>query len=102
MIYMHNRVVTINSLGKTPDLTPEFCEALGRAIMWGLPDPTTGSEDTVDNVHVCLQSKDVYLRFSNISPDLLSGLVIEPMTKEETRLVMGVVQHHGGSWSLNT
>ena len=100
MIYMHNRVVTINSLGKTPDLTPEFCDALGRAIMWGLPDPTSAREDTVDNVHVCLQSKDVLLRFSTVTSD--PCISIMPMTKDQTRLVMGVVQHHDGSWSLNT
>lgn len=113
MIYMHNRIVSINTMGKTPDLTPEFCEALGRAIMWGLPDQTTGT-DTIDSVHVIVQSKDVSVRFHDIQQESKSSDgyptprlnhtvrgAVEPLEKK-IRLVMGVVQHNDGTWGLHT
>ena len=115
MIYMHNRIVSINTMGaNTPDLTPEFCEALGRAIMWGLPDQTTGT-DTIDSVNVFLQAKQALVRFSDIKSeanDVGSGYqrrdlnynvrkALEPIEKDR-RLVMGVVQHNDGTWGLNT
>jgi hypothetical protein len=113
MIYMHNRIVSINTMGKTPDLTPEFCEALGRAIMWGLPDPSTATTDTIDSVNVIVQSKDVSVRFHDIQQEenvdgyptpMLNHTVRGTMEglEKKVRLVMGVVRHSDGSWSLHT
>jgi hypothetical protein len=113
MIYMHNRIVSINTMGtNTPDLTPEFCEALGRAIMWGLPDQTAGT-DTIDSVNVFLEQKEALVRFSGVisesntdgcRPLQLNYNVRESLLpiEKDTRLVMGVVQHSDGTWSLNT
>ncbi len=113
MKYMHNRIVSINTMGKTPDLTPEFCEALGRAIMWDLPDQTTGS-DTIDCVDVYVKHKETFVRFSTVKsedkdvdgyprPFLRNNVrnALAPIDKDN-RLTMGVVQHNDGSWSLNT
>ncbi len=113
MIYMHNRIITINTMGKKPDLTPEFCEALGRAIMWGLPDQTTGT-DTIDSVNVYIKHKETLVYFSTVKSEekdsggyprpFLHNKVrdaLEPIDND-SRLTMGVVQHNDGSWSLNT
>lgn len=114
MIYMHNRIVSINTLGKTPDLTPEFYEALGRAIMWGLPDPSYENRDTIDSVNVILQSKDASVRFYDVqqetedstgcpTPTLNYNVrkALKPIEKG-IRLVMGVVKHSDGTWGLHT
>ncbi len=114
MKYMHTRIVSINTLDKTPDLTPEFCEALGRAIMWGLPDTKTTGADTIDSVNVFIQHKEALVHFSDIKaeandsggypiPNLYNNVrnALNPIDND-SRLTMGVVQHNDGSWSLNT
>jgi hypothetical protein len=115
MIYMHNRIVSINTMGTNkPDLTPEFCEALGRAIMWGLPEPSTTTADTIDSVTVILQRKDANVRFHDVQQETKDGCgyptpiltynvrkALEPIEKRQ-RLVMGVVQYSDGTWGLHT
>jgi hypothetical protein len=114
MIYMHNRIVSINTMGKTPDLTPAFCEALGRAIMWGLPDSSTVTSDTIDSVNVYLTEREATVRFHQINSEesdvdgcptpTLNYKVREALMtiEKDRRLVMGVVQHSDGTWGLHT